>query len=234
MSDSTARLDLDESFEAPTLASRTFDSIKTDIISGKLAQGTKIVESDLAEQYGVSRGPLREAIHRLERMRLIVRIPHAGSRVVTLDVKMMGDIYSAREALEGMAARLAARLMSETEIAALRELLDRHETAIVEADGKGYFQREGDIDFHYRIAAASRNQWILENLNGELYQLIRMCRHQSGQTPARAPLALDQHRQIVAAIEARDEELAELLMRRHISGAWNIVKPILEEQHVQH
>ncbi len=234
MVNNIARANLEESLEAPTLASRTFDSIKADIISGQLPQGAKIVESDLAKQYGISRGPLREAIHRLERMRLIVRIPHAGSRVVTLGVKMMEDIYRAREALEGMAARLAARLMPELEIAALGDLLDRHEAAIAEVDGKTYFQREGDIDFHYRIAIASGNQWILENLNGELYQLIRMCRHQSGQIPTRAPVALEEHRRIVAAIAARDEELAEMLMRRHISGAWRIVKPILEEQHVQH
>ena len=217
--------------EAPTLARRTFDSIKADIIGGQLAQGTKIVESDLALKYGISRGPLREAIHRLEQIKLIVRIPHAGSRVVTLDTKMMSDIYTARESLEGMAARLAARLMTDAEISALSALLDQHEANISETEGKAYFQREGDIDFHFRIAMASQNQWILENLNGELYQLIRMCRHQSGQFPARAQIALDQHRQIAAAIAQRDEELAEILMRRHISGAWEIVKKILEEQH---
>jgi len=221
----------DENPETPTLAGRTFASIKADIISGDLAQGSKIVESDLALKYGISRGPLREAIHRLEQIKLIVRIPHAGSRVVKLDTKMMQDIYRAREALEGMAARLAARLMPEAEIGALKDLLDRHDEAIGKTDGKAYFQREGDIDFHYRIASASRNQWILENLNGELYQLIRMCRHRSGQIPARARIALDQHRQIVAAIEQRDEELAEILMRRHISGAWTIVEKILEAQH---
>jgi len=220
----------EESLESPTLARRTFDSIKADIIDGQLAQGTKIVESDLALKYGISRGPLREAIHRLEQIKLIVRIPHAGSRVVTLDTKMMEDIYTARESLEGMAARLAARLMPDAEIAALSTLLDQHEASISETEGKAYFQREGDIDFHFRIAVASRNQWILENLNGELYQLIRMCRHQSGQFPSRAQIALDQHRQIAAAIERRDEELAEILMRRHISGAWEIVKQILEEQ----
>ena len=218
------------SLESPTLARRTFDSIKADIIGGQLAQGTKIVESDLALKYGISRGPLREAIHRLEQIKLIVRVPHAGSRVVTLDTKMMEDIYTARESLEGMAARLAARLMPDAEIAALSTLLDQHEASISETEGKAYFQREGDIDFHFRIAVASRNQWILENLNGELYQLIRMCRHQSGQFPSRAQTALDQHRQIAAAIERRDEELAEILMRRHISGAWEIVKQILEEQ----
>ena len=219
-----------EALEAPTLARRSFDSIKADIISGQLAQGTKIVESDLALKYGISRGPLREAIHRLEQIKLIVRIPHAGSRVVRLDSKMMEDIYIARESLEGMAARLAARLMSDAEVAALSELLDEHADSINETEGRAYFQREGDIDFHYRIALASQNRWILENLHGELYQLIRMCRHQSGRFPARAPVALDQHRQIANAIARHDEELAELLMRRHISGAWEVVKKILEDQ----
>jgi DNA-binding GntR family transcriptional regulator len=231
MPDTVSTIGTEDSLESPTLASRTFDSIKTDIIEGELAQGTKIVESDLALKYGISRGPLREAIHRLEQIKLIVRVPHAGSRVITLDSKMMEDIYMARESLEGMAARLAARLMPEDEIAALSALLDQHEAAIGETEGKAYFQREGDIDFHYRIAAASQNQWILENLNGELYQLIRMCRRQSGQIPSRAQIALGQHRQIAAAISQRDEELAEILMRRHISGAWNIVKKILEDQH---
>lgn len=220
----------EQNLEAPTLARRSFDSIKADIISGQLAQGSRIVESDLALKYGISRGPLREAIHRLEQIKLIVRVPHAGSRVVTLDIKMMQDIYSAREALEGMAARLAARLMPEAEINALSDLLDQHAKSISETEGNAYFQREGDIDFHYRVALASQNRWILENLHGELYQLIRMGRHQSGQIPARAQIALEQHRQIANAIAQRDEELAEILMRRHISGAWEIVKQILEKQ----
>ena len=141
----------------------------------------------------------------------------------------MEDIYTARESLEGMAARMAARLMPDDDIRALHELLDQHEEAIAKTEGKAYFQREGDIDFHYRIALASQNQWILNILNGELYQLIRMGRHQSGQTPSRPAKSLSQHRLIAAAIEQRDEELAEILMRRHISGAWEIVKTILED-----
>lgn len=220
-----------ENAETSTLAGRCFASIKADIISGQLAQGAKIVESDLALKYGISRGPLREAIHRLERIKLIVRVPHAGSRVITLDIQMMQDIYSAREALEGMAARLAARLMPQVEIEALSSLLDQHSENINETEGTAYIQREGDIDFHYRVALASQNQWILHNLHGELYQLIRMCRHQSGQFPERAQTALEQHRQIANAIARRDEELAELLMRRHISGAWEIVRKILEDRH---
>lgn len=219
------------STETQTLASRAFESIKSDIIAGRLSQGSKIVESDLALKYGISRGPLREAIHRLEQIRLVVRVPHAGSRVVALDSKMIEDIYVARECLEGMAARLAARHMTDEDIRSLMELLNQHERDIGKAEGKFYFQSEGNIDFHYRIAVASQNRWILDNLNGELYQLIRMCRHQSGQAPARPQISLEQHRQIASAIAFRDEELAELLMRRHISGAWKIVKTILEEKH---
>lgn len=130
-----------------------------------------------------------------------------------------------------MAARLAARNMSDEEIESLHLLLEQHAESIKQTDGKAYFQSEGDIDFHYRIAAASQNQWILENLNSELYQLLRMCRHQTGQMPARPNIALDQHRHIAVAIAQRDEELAELLMRRHISGAWKIVKTILEDNY---
>ena len=226
----TAILSQSEKLSEPrTLAEQAFDGIKTDIIIGRLAQGSKIIESDLALKYGISRGPLREAIHRLESIKLVDRVRNAGSRVIRLDRKLMEDIYTARESLEGMAARLAARHMPERDIHSLHELLDTHEEAIGKTEGKAYFQREGDIDFHYRIALASQNQWILENLHGEIYQLIRMARHQSGQTPERPARALSQHRLIVTAIEQRDEELAELLMRRHISSAWKIVNRILEK-----
>jgi len=229
----TAILTQSEKLSEPrTLAEQVYESIKTDIIIGRLVQGSKIIESDLALKYGISRGPLREAIHRLESIKLVVRVRNAGSRVIRLDRKLMEDIYTARESLEGMAARLAARHMPETDIDSLHELLDSHEEAIGKTEGKAYFQREGDIDFHYRIALASQNQWILENLHGEIYQLIRMGRHQSGQTPERPARALSQHRLIVTAIEQRDEELAELLMRRHISSAWKIVNRILEKNYV--
>jgi len=229
----TAILTQSEKLSEPrTLAEQVYESIKTDIIIGRLVQGSKIIESDLALKYGISRGPLREAIHRLESIKLVVRVRNAGSRVIRLDRKLMEDIYTARESLEGMAARLAARHMPETDIDSLHELLDSHEEAIGKTEGKAYFQREGDIDFHYRIALASQNQWILENLHGEIYQLIRMGRHQSGQTPERPARALSQHRLIVTAIEQRDEELAELLMRRHISSARKIINRILEKNYV--
>ena len=210
-----------------TIAERTFELLKTDIISGSLAQGSKIIEEDLARKYGISRGPLREAIRRLEGIKLVQRIPRAGVRVVRLDQRMMADVYQIREALEGMSARLAAQQMSQEKIDDLWVLLDVHQQGIEEAEGKAYFQREGNLDFHYRIAVASGNQWLIHYLYRELYQLFRMCRHQSAQLPERPAAALDEHRQIVKAIAHRDGELAEMLMRRHIAGSWQAVQDLL-------
>ncbi|MBD3608982.1 MAG: GntR family transcriptional regulator [Gammaproteobacteria bacterium] len=213
-----------------TMADKAYEQLKNAIIRGDLAQGSKITEEDLAAEFGFSRGPIREAIRRLEGMKLVVRVPHAGARVVTLSHQMMSDLYTVRESLEGMSARLAARSMSKEKIEELRALLDQHEQKIAEADGKNYFQSEGDFDFHYRVAQASNNEWLIQHLFGELYQLVRMCRYQTAKRPRRPVTALMEHRQILEAIARHDEELAELLMRRHISGAWEVIKPLLPRE----
>ena len=88
--------------DSGTLSDRVCNQLKEDIITGRLVQGAKIKEEELAREHGISRGPLREAIRRLEGMHLVQRIPHAGARVVTLTHKMMGDIYRVREALDAL------------------------------------------------------------------------------------------------------------------------------------
>ncbi len=216
--------------ERQTLSEQVFNELKEAIIAGDILQGAKITEDELAKKYGISRGPLREALRRLESIRLLVRVPHAGMRVVTLTSEMMEEIYTVREALEGMSARLAAERISEDDIKSLIKLLDKHQSNIDKSEGKQYFQREGDLDFHFRIAKASNNKWLMELLSSELYQLLRMCRHRSSQTPERPIKALQEHKRIVEAIAMRDAELAEILMRRHISGAWKIVEELLNKE----
>jgi DNA-binding GntR family transcriptional regulator len=142
-----------------------------------------------------------------------------GARVVKLTVKELIEIYRVREALEGMACRMAAEFMPDDEIASLRTLLDEHERSVEQLDGRSYFQKEGDLDFHYRIVQGSRNAKLLELLGSDLYHLVRMYRYQFSVSSSRPMRALKEHRQIVDAIEARDPELAEMLMRRHISAA---------------
>lgn len=127
--------------ETRTLADRVCEQIVTAIVVGDIPPGQKISEPELARTYGISRGPLREAMRRLEALRLVERKPHIGARVVNLSAKELIEIYRVREALEGMACRLAAENMPQEEIDRLRELLDEHEKSIEQLDGRSYFQK---------------------------------------------------------------------------------------------
>jgi len=216
--------------EQGTLADVAAHRLAHSIVTGELEQGQKLNEAELAERFGMGRGPLREALRHLEGMRLVKRIPNAGARVVILDRKTLADLYGVREALEGMACRLAAAQMSDDEIAQLSALLDRHEEQIKKQGGKVYAQSEGDLDFHFQIARGSGNQMLMDMLGSEQYQLLRMCRYRTSRNAQRTKPALNQHRQIVAALQQRDGELAELLMRRHIQGAWRSISEMIDKE----
>ena len=205
--------------DAETLSEQIFRRIQAAIVKGEIAPGSKISEPELARTYGISRGPLREAIHRLEGQRLLVRVPHVGARVVSLSHAELIELYEIRESLEGMACRLAAERMSVAEIAELRRVLELHEQDAAFKAGVGYYQQEGDFDFHYRIIQGSGNKTLTQMLCGDLYQLVRMYRLQFSATPNRPRQAFAEHHRILDAIAERDGELAELLMRRHIGAS---------------
>ena len=205
--------------ESGTISESVFRAIQSAIVKGEIAPGSKISEPELARVYGISRGPLREAIHRLEGQRLLVRIPHVGARVVSLSHAELIELYEIRESLEGMACRLAAERMQQSEIDDLRRVLDTHERDAKFQAGLGYYQQEGDFDFHYKIIQGSGNGTLTQMLCGELYQLVRMYRIQFSAKPNRPRQAFNEHHRILDAIAERDGELAELLMRRHIGAS---------------
>ena len=209
----------DNASQTASLSDRIFEQLQTAIVKGEIPPGSKISEPELAKSYGISRGTLREALSRLEERYLVVRSPNHGARVVTLSYEELIDIYQVREALGGMSCSLAAERMTEDEIADLKRLLDEHERSINEDQGLSYYQQEGEFDFHYRILQGSRNRKVLSILDGGLYQLMRMYRYQFSASSPRPYQALREHRRIVEALEERDSELADLLMRRHIHAA---------------
>ncbi|NML47569.1 GntR family transcriptional regulator [Ramlibacter sp. G-1-2-2] len=202
------------------LAETVLSELLQRIYDGRLAQGVVINEAAIAEEFGVSRGPVREAVRRLQGLQLITREPYVKSRVVTLTQDGAQELFEMRLALEGMACRLAAERMSDDEIADLiRELeQDRQRTLAGKAKAKG--QSEPRVfDFHERIVRGSRNSRIIDALCGDLYHLLRMYRRQSGAVPERKDQAYAEHWQIVRALRARDGELAESLMRSHVGRA---------------
>lgn len=211
-----------------TASDRVLLALRQAIVEGDIAAGTKISEPELAKQFDISRAPLREALARLERCHLIERTPNAGARVVKLTVAGLKSLYELRETLEGMAARLAATQMTEQEIQDVRQLLDHHLSTQRVREGESYYQEAGDVDFHYRLILGSKNPYLINLLCDELYHLVRMYRVQLGMNGPRVSRAFDEHKAILNAIAARDGELAELLMRRHIAASGRNI-----EQHLQ-
>jgi len=202
-----------------TVADRVFDQLRRAIVEGDIPAGSKLSEPVLAERFAVSRGPLREAMRRLESTHLLERRANVGARVVALTRERLMELYEVREALEGMAARLAAERMSVAGVAALQAMLEQHRGEIERECGQAYFQQEGDPDFHYRIVVGSGNQRLIRILCDDLYHLARMYRCQFGMKSERARDALKEHALVVDAIAERDGELAEWLMRRHVRAS---------------
>jgi len=218
--------------ETTTLTERLHEQLRKEIVEGQIPAGSKLSEPELARRFGVSRGPLREVIRRLEAGHLVELKANVGARVVALSPEQLIEIYLVREALEGMSARLAARNMGRKAITAVRDLLTSHEHQVEQLEGKegwAYFQKEGDLDFHYRIVKGSGNQRLCRLLCNDLYHLVRMYRFQFGMSSPRAKPAYSEHLQIVDAIEAGDGEQAEMLMRFHIRASRrNVERQLLD------
>ncbi len=208
--------------QAVTSADKTFLQLRVDIVEGAIPAGSKLSETELSTKYQVSRAVIREAINRLESCHLVERKANVGARIVSLTPEGLIQLYQVREALEGMAARLAAKNMSDEEIADLTALLDNHFQTV--KGGESYYQEAGDLDFHYRIILGSKNQHLIEVLVNGIYHLIRMYRVQFGMAGPRVTTAFDEHKHVVQAIANRDEELAEMLMRRHILYSKNNIE----------
>lgn len=222
--------DLIEKVTARSLVDVVAERLEAAIISGALEPGAKLSEQALAASLGVSRGPLREAIRRLEGRKLLERTPNIGVRVAALSLKDLNEILQIRESLEGMACGLAATNMDDAEIDALEALLDEHGQQKSVREGTGYYQESEDFDFHFRILAGSGNARLLQLLHGDLYYLLRVYRYKSSTKPGRAKTALGEHRAIIDAIRRRDAAGAEAAMRAHLRAARRFVEEQLEAE----
>jgi DNA-binding GntR family transcriptional regulator len=197
-----------------TAADKTFLQLRNDIVEGEIPAGSKLSEPKLSTKYAVSRAIIREAINRLEACHIVERKANVGATVVALSPEGLVELYQVRESLEGMAARLAAIHMSDQEIEDLNALLMVHSQKV--KTNESYYQEAGDVDFHYRVILGSKNNHLISILIDGIYHLVRMYRVQLGMSGPRVSTAFEEHQHIVKAISNRDQELAEMLMRRHI------------------
>ncbi|NLW48955.1 MAG: GntR family transcriptional regulator [Firmicutes bacterium] len=203
-----------------------FESIREAIISGQLQAGERLMEIQLAEEMGVSRTPVREAIRKLELEGLVAMIPRKGAYVAGLSFKEIADVFEIRGALEGLAAELAAERITEEEL----EELERYLVRIAEAIDKGDLEKvvANDTDFHSILYQASRNQRLSQIINN-LREQIQRFRTTSLSYPGRMKNALEEHRKIVEAISARDGELASKLAHEHIENAETSMMSMIQQ-----
>jgi DNA-binding GntR family transcriptional regulator len=201
-----------------TLSDSVFEHLLQAIHSGQLAPGAVLNEVALAQELGVSRGPVREAVRRLQGVQLVEREAYLRARVVELTASAARELFEMREALEGMACRLAALRMSEDDIDRLAADLEAARALRKSSSGRRA-RSAGSFDFHDRIAVASRNSRIHSMLAGDLRHLLRLYRIRSGAVPHRKDNAFAEHWQVLRAIRARDADLAESLMRSHVRRA---------------
>lgn len=181
---------------------------------GVFKPGDRLVESDLADRFGVSRTPIREALQRLETQSLLAR-DGRSLIVASLDHNQMAELYVVRRELEGLAARLAARHATEEETAVLRAMVTADDALINDPAALARANRR----FHKQIHLASHNRYLVQQLD-LVHRTMALMATTSLAADGRGEIAQSEHDGIVKAIENRDELKAEAALMEHISVAF--------------
>ncbi|MEL6169765.1 MAG: GntR family transcriptional regulator [Pseudomonadota bacterium] len=184
------------------------------IDDGTYKPGDRLVESELAERFGVSRTPVREALQRLETQSLLVR-DGRSLIVASLDHNDMSDLYIVRSALEGLAAGLAARHATEEEIRVLSQMVEDDRAHLSDPAALARANRR----FHRQVHLASHNRFLVQQLD-LVYRSMALMATTSLAVEGRGATALSEHEEIVAAIARRDSDGADAKLRAHISRAF--------------
>ena len=184
------------------------------IDAGVFKPGDRLVEVDLADRFGVSRTPVREALQRLETQSLLTR-DGRSLIVASLDHNQVAELYAVRAELEGLAARLAARHATVEEQRVLDELVREQ----VQIDAAPEALVRANRRFHRQVHLASHNRYLVQQLD-LVHRSMALMETTSLAIAGRGEVALDEHRAVVHAIIERDEDAAYKALRDHISNAF--------------
>lgn len=181
---------------------------------GVYKPGDRLVESELAERFGVSRTPIREALQRLETQSLLTR-DGRSLIVASLDHNQLAELYVVRGELEGLAARLAARHAAEEEVRVLRAMVEEDRALLDDP----YALSRANRRFHKQVHLASHNRYLVQQLD-LVHRSMALMATTSLAAEGRGARALEEHAAIVEAIAQHDGEKAAQMLRAHISEAF--------------
>jgi DNA-binding GntR family transcriptional regulator len=196
-----------------TMTEIVADELRVKILNGDLIPGQRLVTADIADEMGVSRMPVRDALRYLESTGLVETIPHRGTIVKDLSEDEIVELYQMRAVLEGLAARLASKRVNEAQLRQLDSNISKHDLKALQNEGYDEFTKL-NRNFHgiIWVAAGSRR---LENLLANLYDACSQYRNLSMLVPGRPDSIYKEHAAISEAIKCRNCDEAERLARTH-------------------
>ena len=196
------------------LRDRVVIELRRRIADGAYAQGERLTEDRLADDFGVSRNPVREALRVVETEGFVVVEPHRGAVVAALDDRAIRDLFAVRERLEPLAAGLAAERATAEDVAALRDLLEHANAASLADDTQALAWLDGEL--HLRVVEISRNRW-LTSVATAMYHHVHRALH-SGRGRCE-PHSWREHLPLIEAIASGDCAAATEVARRHAEAA---------------
>jgi DNA-binding GntR family transcriptional regulator len=211
-----------------TLREKILETIRDAILKGTLVPGEKVAEPELAERFGISRTPIREAFRQLESEGYLTVIPRKGAVVTSLSERDIQEFYSIKSILEGYAARIAAERLSERDLERLETINERLAQLAREGDVKTFFRVHSE--FHELFIRAAGNDKLLELINQLLLKFNRL-RMASLSLPGRMEISVQEHRKIIEAFKERDGEKADGLVRRTATyGGQVLIQSMAQEE----
>jgi len=195
-----------------TLREKILETIRDAIATGLLKPGEKVAEPELAERFGISRTPIREAFRQLESEGYLTVIPRKGAVVVSFSSKEIEEFYAIKSILEGYAAHCACKNLSDKEIERLAAINEKLRKLAEEEDIKHFFKVHNDFHELFRKAADNAK---LDELIGSLVSKFQLLRYASLSKPGRMKVSVQEHVKIIEAFRSRNAELAEQLVRKN-------------------
>lgn len=187
-----------------------YEQIYQAIIRGEIKPGDRLRETDLAEQIGLSRTPIREAIRKLESDGIVEHQPRVGAMVKKLSQQEIVELYEMRIVIEQTAAQMAAKHISDAEVATLRAI----NAEIAEGDTPDVSAKL-NRDFHDCILHAARNRYLALSFQGLAHQFV-LLGATTIESQSRVSEVVEQHDEIVQALQDRDPEAVTVAMRAHM------------------
>jgi DNA-binding GntR family transcriptional regulator len=203
-----------------TLREKILENIRDAIISGALKGGSRVSEPDLAERYGISRTPIREAFRQLESEGFLTVIPRRGAVVSEFSVKDVEEFYAIKSILEGYAAHRACEKLTAKELDRLQAINDRLAELAAHNDIRTFFRIHND--FHDVFIKAADNEKLRELITSLVSRFQRL-RLMSISLPGRMGISVQEHEKIIEAFRLKDAETAEMLVRKNAENGGRVL-----------